>query len=451
MYVDNELYTGACAHQHDDWNIKLRTLSAISKASHRFRELVAPLVYRVYPGQTLVNPELFLARCKANESHANDVKELVIDPWNALSSQKTAVKEIKTLGFGGQLIATLEKHAREWQDEEHALLLLLRCPNVEVLDTTSPSALSKDSSVSLLFEKVRVLGLDISTKGTTSLENQENLSFQLPIRKLDQVHLHHAENMYVRSTEAFESLMRLATIRSLTAYRFWDKGGSLGVVGSNVQQLTLWRCSFQPHELLADLSACTGLQSLHIICAGFQAILDKLVPDKWSATDFRRLSELVRTKLQNLQTLRIDDRELQELQPVILGSFKSGPKLEHLSVNEASLATYDLPKKSGNTTISGSKAIAAMARLGLADMLPSTLQSLSILKSNARWHEENSQGQPLALEKDGLTYKSHAIRDKVFDLISRDLDAYPQLTSIHIDTPLSFGKNIASSDGRHSV
>lgn len=441
-YVDNELYSGACTHQHEDWRMKLRTLSATSRSSHHFRELAIPLLYHIYPGQTLVKPKLFLRSCQSHPDYAANVKEMVVDPWNGMNGRKIAAKAMRKLDFGEKLVTMLEAHAHEWNDEEYALLLFFRCPNVSVLDITCPSASTKDSAMLLLFERVRELApCTLATDGQDT-DSQTNTAMTQPLRNLKHLHLHHAENMYVRSIDSFEPLMQVKTVEMLTAYRFWDGAASINTLG-HLQELTLWRCSFKPRELLNGLVVCTDLKSLHIIFAGFKAILGNLVPEN-DPVDFRALGQLVRSKLKKLHTLRIDDRELQGMHPLLLGSFKSGPMLRDLAINEAALGCYDVADQSGHSTASGNKAVAAMARFRLANMLPSTLRSLSILRSDLWWHEADNQGQSMsrANEDTGLVYDSNAIHDKVFRLISHDLQDYPHLSSIHVDTPLPFGKDV---------
>lgn len=433
-YSDNDLHTGACTHQHDEWRMRLQTLSAIIKASRRLHGLALPLLYRIYPGQTIVKPDLFLNTLKARPNVGLLVKEAVIDPWNSINTPKEFIKDFKELmsrSPGFAVLEVLHKTAKTWNDEAHAILLLFYCPNIEALDFTCPAASYKGSATSSLFTQLRRLG-----PNTLARNNEEaagNDLTDLPLRKVKTLSLHHAEHHYIRDLDGSAPLMRLFTLQSVTVYRFWRRVDTISNLG-HVHDLTLYRCTFEPGELLKGLKRCRELRSLNIIFAGFKATLGRLLAEK-DHVDFHELGNVIRTKLTKLRKLRLDDREPDLLEPRKLGSFRDGPSLEELAVNEACLGCYEVD---GEQDVATSK---------LSDMLPPSLRSLVIFRNNQWWHHTDRGPAGNALSQNGVTFHFDGIQKKVVEMLRREQESVPELRAIHMDTPQKFGKAVGKSFG----
>lgn len=154
QYVDNELYTDACLHQHEGWSNTLRTVSAITKSSRLFRKLATPILYRIYPRQTLVKPQLFVRSLQECEGLASHVKELTIDAWRGFGRSDHAAELAKKLDFGTDLISRLDKLAKEPLDEEFVVILMLLCLDAEKLDITAPCGWGEKSPVSCFFARL---------------------------------------------------------------------------------------------------------------------------------------------------------------------------------------------------------------------------------------------------------------------------------------------------------
>ncbi|KAF2167543.1 hypothetical protein M409DRAFT_22349 [Zasmidium cellare ATCC 36951] len=406
-YIDNDLNTGASIHKHGEYKEKLRTLSAISNASRTFHKVALPLMYAIYPGQTVVKPKLFLRSIKKNPELAPLVKQMVIDPWDTFNGSKQVRDSIERVGLQKELPSILDRQAEEWNDEAYATLLLLRCPDIDALTITLPSFYSADVGLFDLLKKIRQADCDSRTKKNGNVGKPENVLVDMPLRK------------------GAHALMRLSSVESVTAYRFWDGATTLKGL-QHLQSLTLWRNSFKPAELLKALDTCTGLRSLNIMFAGFKSILGKLLPD--DRIDMNELGKIIRMKLTNLRDLRLDDREQDPPKPYVLPSLRRGPPLEKLAINEAALGCY-----------TGRR----MPSIPLADMLPKSLQSLAILRSNQWWHEADHgpRGNEF-IGDDGVTYRFDAIHDKIVEFLRSRHEKCPELKEIYLDTPAKFGRSV---------
>ncbi|KAK4500878.1 hypothetical protein PRZ48_009070 [Zasmidium cellare] len=423
-YVDNDLHTGACTHEHGDYKAKLHTLSAISKVSRNWYKVALPFMYAVYPGQTVVQPKLFLRSIKKNPDLAPLVKQMVVDPWDALNVSKKFRNAVDSAALQ-ELPNILDRLAEEWNDEAHAALLLLRCTEIESLTFVLPSYYDADLGVFSLLKKIRQAESNARTQKQDATKKHSSLT-ELPLRKVKQLFIHHAEHHYIRDLKGAYSLMRLSSVDSVTVYRFWD-GATMLKGLQHLKSLTLWRNSFKPDDLLKALDTCTSLRSLNIMFAGFRSILGRLVPED-KRIDMNELGKIIRMKLTSLRDLRLDDREQDPPKPYIFPSLRRGPPLEKLAINEAALGCY-----------TGRR----MPDIPLADMLPESLQSLAILRSNQWWHEADRgpRGEEYTGD-DGVTYRFHAIHDKIVDFLHNGQANCPQLKEIYLDTPMKFGKKV---------
>ncbi|USW52712.1 hypothetical protein Slin15195_G060310 [Septoria linicola] len=341
-YTDNRLGTGACTHDHENLKAQLRTLSALSKASHRFHRLTLPLLYRTYPGQTVVKPQLFLRSISQKIELAGLVRELVVDPWDDINSPKTIAENVSQLGLGYPLVDFLHQQASTWNDESHVLLLMIHCFSIETMDFTCPAA-------------------------------------------------------------------------------YKAEGGVVALCCAIVDQ-TLWRgATSRPRS---------GLTSLSIIFAGFKAALGRLVPED-DPIDWQKLGNIIRTRPQNLRSLRLDDRELSPPQPRPFGPLKSLRFLEELAINEGCLGAYD-----------GSVDVACIP---LRDMIPTSLRSLSILRSNEWWHEADRGPFSRIYIKEGLVYDIDAMEHQAVELADGDMLQFPRLTELHLDQPENFRHDLGVS------
>ncbi|KJX97647.1 hypothetical protein TI39_contig475g00026 [Zymoseptoria brevis] len=180
-YSDNDLHTGACMHQHEEWRLRLRTLSASAKTSRQFHRLTITLLYQVYPGQILVKPDLFLRSLNKRPDLALLVKELVLDPWDAFNAPKDFTAAFNALMIRSpnfSALQLLEQTAKTWNDEPHALLLLFRFPQIHTLSLATPPVAGDDSAMSALLNQLRRLGPN--TLGRTPSETFDPSNDHLP-------------------------------------------------------------------------------------------------------------------------------------------------------------------------------------------------------------------------------------------------------------------------------
>ncbi|KAF7195810.1 hypothetical protein HII31_02827 [Pseudocercospora fuligena] len=442
-YDDNDLHTGACTHKHDEWKAQLRTLSAITRTNRRFRELASPILYRVYPGQTIANPKSFLRTIKAPQvsdlNAARFVKEIVIDPWDGLNTPKSAQQHVQSLGPQLALVEKLSDAAKQWNDETHVALLLFYCTNAEVLDLTGPGAFHTEGALYTLFQQLRRLGPNTLARNNEEQAAARNMPMDLPMRRVKKLFLHHAEHHYIRKLDGLEPMIRLPAVESVTVYRFWNSAATALQAFQHLEELNIWRCSFKSRDLLAALKLCAELRSLTIISAGCTSVLGRLMPEK-DHPDLAKLGKVIREKHKKLRKLRLDDREIDASHPTKLGSFKTGPDLEELALNEACLGCYDSQQRT-EPTVEATET-ATLARMPLVEMLPSSLQSLIIFRANHWWHEAERGPQAGEYARDGLVFRFDAINTKIFDLIQNGRYHMPELQSIHIDTPMAFAHDV---------
>ncbi|KAI5362379.1 putative leucine-rich repeat domain superfamily [Septoria linicola] len=391
-YTDNRLGTGACTHDHENLKAQLRTLSALSKASHRFHRLTLPLLYRTYPGQTVVKPQLFLRSISQKIELAGLVRELVVDPWDDINSPKTIAENVSQLGLGYPLVDFLHQQASTWNDESHVLLLMIHCFSIETMDFTCPAAYKAEGGVVALCHLLRHRGPNTLARSNIEAKKWSEMVIDLPLRRLRTLHLHHAEHMYIRSLDNIVALLRLPTISSLTVYRFHQEATALNGL-SHIRDLTIWRCSFSSKSLLTALRTYCQLTSLSIIFAGFKAALGRLVPED-VPIDWQKLGNIIRTRLQNLRSLRLDDRELSPPQPRPFGPLKGLRFLEELAINE-----------------------------GCLDRGPFSRIYI----------------------KEGLVYDIDAMEHQAVELADGDMLQFPRLTEIHLDQPENFRHDLGVS------
>ncbi|SMR44542.1 unnamed protein product [Zymoseptoria tritici ST99CH_3D1] len=143
-YSDNDLHTGACMHQHEEWRLRLRTLSASAKTSRQFHRLTIILLYQVYPGQTLVKPDLFLRSLKERPDLALLVKELVLDPWDAFNVSKDFSAAFNALMIRSRDGAKFRVNAMREKVVEMLRSDLGMVPELESIHIDTPLELGRD-------------------------------------------------------------------------------------------------------------------------------------------------------------------------------------------------------------------------------------------------------------------------------------------------------------------
>lgn len=121
-----------------DWKQRLSTLSAITKASQRFRRIATPVLYHTYPGPTTASLPKFHQTIINRPGLATLVKELVVESFK---STPLRVSELinQPSGLSRNLVQELLSAETRHYPEAFAPLLLFYYSNVEVLDFTDPA------------------------------------------------------------------------------------------------------------------------------------------------------------------------------------------------------------------------------------------------------------------------------------------------------------------------
>ena len=233
-------------HELDDHiQERLRTLNAICKSSKRFNKVATPILYRVYPGHShlgRVNSSIgpLFRTLQKNPALGDLIKEMVMDLWVPIegsdSEQRKWTGRLPQLGLGQTFLAEVQRQAHTRSDAQMALLLL-RCTKHETLDLAAPLKLTQ-SVLTTLFRELQRQRPNTLFRAEGGSSGSSSLAPDLPLRHLQNLTVRFADPNHNRSIKPFSSLIRLATIESLTIYRL---SGDLRYLSDlkSLQSLTL--------------------------------------------------------------------------------------------------------------------------------------------------------------------------------------------------------------------
>ncbi|KAK4541836.1 hypothetical protein LTR36_007368 [Oleoguttula mirabilis] len=432
---DGSDYIGANATQDVGLGLRLRTLSAISKCSKRFRKLVTPLLYRVYPGQEVAPPRLLVRSLLARSELVSYVKEMALDYWDAMdfSAVRSQTRDsnwqgwwqssVKKLGLSKALLARIGRLADKDLPDAIAALLLVYCTDIETLDLSAPMVLHA-SILTPLFKELLHPRPNTWFRGEEEDASNSERVPSLPLRHLRNLSVRLADSNYVAGILQFGTLLRLPTIQAFTPYRFTSEADFL-VHMRNLQSLCLWRCSFDQSTLVAALKACRPLRRLTIVWAGYKISFGEPHPIP-TLISLSELGDIIRAKHHRLEQLWLDPRECWDSGHQIKTSV--GPLIDCAELRELTLPDFALM---GGPYDNAGKKLHTHNPTRLVDILPTSLRRLAVL-----CHRMNTIGGTDGTGGTGDAWTEEVDEEQLAGLLANP--RFSALRSIHLDrmTPL---------------
>ena len=380
IYHDDTAYYGANVIPDAEIRLRLSTLAALCKCSNRFRRLAEPLLYHTYPGQGVADPARFIHSLQARPQLAIHVKEMALDVWNSMhwgaikelapngNASSWWEQQVKVRGLSDHLLSLIDRAAKKGHPDALVIQLLLYCSQLEVLDLASPFLMT--SMLPPLIAELLQCRPNTWWRGGDQAFAAPQPVDGLPLRFLRELSVHFADANHIAGIQQLEPLCRLHTVQKFTCYRFTSEADFLTNM-YNLQELCLWRCTFNEESLMAALTMCKPLKRLIIIWGGFKVSSGEMMRSDIH-NNLSSYGKILRKHHAGIEVLKLDMRELIDANfnaKATLGSLAELTSLRELALPDFALmgGPYD---NLGHKTDG--------PRTQLTDTLPTSLRKLSV-------------------------------------------------------------------------
>ena len=249
----------------------LSTLAALCRTSKALFRITKPILYKVYPGVDIADPQAFADALLKDPSKGRLVRDIVLSPWNEWRSNWgeghrensrwcycSTCQEVDSYQPAASRRALLAARQSQVKVVGRLNHLLRQCPQVQTIDISS-NTLDHGSCQKVLADLLSVSTLSLDSG--RSFDRLRSLALRnTDERKVDPDVICSISPLLARSGIEALSLQGIAIVEM-----FGEGFEQVQVEWPSLTRLRLFDCPLCPDSFQQLLENCTGLQTLEII------------------------------------------------------------------------------------------------------------------------------------------------------------------------------------------